>query len=218
MQYDFGYNHLNDVKTNSLLVWHSDCYYNPDDIISVSSLSCLHIKLEDGIYKLWCDKEINKLLNLNIDEFCIGFSPCVNGRYVRNIKTGSTLQDDFVIMLYQRLFLEDLKEKLIIRKIIKDLKILNIKTKNKDYNYFYNNTNEYMKIINIVVDIDVNLNNICDETKKAYSNVYWDIIKDNSEDEEGEGHMMNNSIMMDLASKLLYENPYDKLNLIKDNL
>ena len=105
-----------------------------------------------------------------------------------------------------------------VEKIIKDLKILNIKTKDKDYDYFYNNTNEYMKIINIVVDIGVNLNNISDETKKAYSNVYWDIIKDNSEDEEGEGHMMNNSIMMDLASKLLYENPYDKLNLIKDNL
>lgn len=38
-----------DVKTCSLLVWHSDCYYNPDDIISVSSLSTLHIKFEDGI-------------------------------------------------------------------------------------------------------------------------------------------------------------------------
>lgn len=119
MQYDFGYNRLNDIKTNSLLVWHSDCYYNPNDIISVSSLSCLHIKLEDGIYKLWCDKEINKLLNLDIEEFCIGFSPCGNGRYARNIKTGSTLQDDFVIKLYQRLFLESLKEKTITRKIKK---------------------------------------------------------------------------------------------------
>lgn len=119
MQYDFGYNHLNDVKTSSLLVWHSDCYYNPDDIISVSSLSTLHIKFENGIYKLWCDKEINKLLNLNIDKFCIGFSPCGNGRYARNIKTGSTLQDDFVIKLYQRLFLESLKEKTITRKIKK---------------------------------------------------------------------------------------------------
>ena len=62
MQYDFGYNRLNDVKTSSLLVWHSDCYYNSDDIISVSSLSCLYIKLENGIYKLCCDKEINKYL------------------------------------------------------------------------------------------------------------------------------------------------------------
>ena len=48
--------------------------------------------------------------------------------------------------------------------------------------------------------------------------MYWNIIKDNSEDEEGEGHMMNNGIMMDLASKLLYENLYDKLIVIKDNL
>lgn len=30
--------------------------------------------------------------------------------------------------------------------------------------------------------------------------------------------MMNNGIMMDLASKLLYENLYDKLIVIKDNL
>ena len=59
-----------------------------------------------------------------------------------------------------------------VEKIIKNLKILNIKTKDKD----------------------------------------------NSEDEEGEGHMMNNGIMMDLASKLLYENLYDKLIVIKDNL
>ena len=75
-----------------------------------------------------------------------------------------------------------------------------------------------MKIIKLVVDIGVNLNNISDETKKTYSNVYWNIIKDNSEDEEGEGHMMNNGIMMDLASSLLHENLYDKLNLIKNNL
>ena len=34
-----------------------------------------------------------------------------------------------------------------VEKIIKNLKILNIKTKDKDYDYFYNNTNEYMKII-----------------------------------------------------------------------
>lgn len=119
MQYDFGNNPLKDVKTDSLLVWHSDCYYNPDDIISVSSLSTLHIKLEDDIYKLWCEKEISKLLNLDIDEFCIGFSPCSNGRYAKNIKTGSTLQDDFVIMLYQRLFLENVKEKPITRMIKK---------------------------------------------------------------------------------------------------
>lgn len=105
-----------------------------------------------------------------------------------------------------------------VKKIIKNLKILNIKTKDKDYDYFYNNTNEYMKIIKIVVDVGENLNNISDKTKKAYSNVYWNIIKDNSEDEEGEGHMMNNGIMMDLASKLLYENLYDKLIVIKDNL
>lgn len=105
-----------------------------------------------------------------------------------------------------------------VEKIIKDLKILNIKTKDKDYDYFYNKTNEYLKIIKLVVDIGVNLNNISDETKKTYSNVYWNIIKDNSEDEEGEGHMMNNGIMMDLASSLLHENLYDKLNLIKNNL
>lgn len=40
-----------------------------------------------------------------------------------------------------------------VEKIIKNLKILNIKTKDKDYDYFYNNTNEYMKIIKIVVDV-----------------------------------------------------------------
>ena len=43
-----------------------------------------------------------------------------------------------------------------------------------------------MIIIKIVVDVGENLNNISDKTKKAYSNVYWNIIKDNSEDEEGE--------------------------------
>lgn len=42
--YSFAENELNDYKADNELVWHSDCYYNPDDEFSIKSVSELHIK------------------------------------------------------------------------------------------------------------------------------------------------------------------------------
>lgn len=42
----------------------------------------------------------------------IGFSPLGNGRYVKNIETGLTLQDDFVQQVYQKLLKNEKVKKL----------------------------------------------------------------------------------------------------------
>ena len=37
----------------------------------------------------------------------IAFSPLGNGKYAKNIKSGLTLQDDFVMMIYRELIKKD---------------------------------------------------------------------------------------------------------------
>ncbi len=101
--YDFGYNFLNDKKTTSELVWHSDCYYNADDELSISDVSCLHIIFDDNKYKIWCDKKLENILNKSYNSYCVVFSPGGNGRYAKNINTGLSLQNDFISCTYHEL-------------------------------------------------------------------------------------------------------------------
>ena len=94
---------LKDYKTDNLLIWNSDCYYNPDDEWSIKYVSHLIIEYVDNIFKIRCVKPIDAILNRQQKTHCIVFSPCGNGRYAKNKTTGSTLQDDFVIRVYQKL-------------------------------------------------------------------------------------------------------------------
>ena len=94
---------LKDHKDNSKLIWYSDCYYNPDDQWSVDSVSCLNIERNGNSFNLWCSKELDKQINRSHKSYGISFSPGGNGKYSKNINTGSTLQDDFVILVYQSL-------------------------------------------------------------------------------------------------------------------
>lgn len=109
-QYDFGENILNDKKTDNELIWHSDCYYNPDDEWSIKSISCLHILFDNNMFKIWCDKEINKKSNY----YCICFSPAGNGKHARNINNKSSLQDDFIINIYQKLMKKNKVKKIVL--------------------------------------------------------------------------------------------------------
>ena len=108
------------------------------------------------------------------------------------------------------------KDELIIKNIIKYINELDLITKDKDKTFFFDNTNEFNKIINRVIKIGECLSKVSDETKNKYSNINWDIIKEKALDEEKVGHEMNVKDVYDLGSKLLKEELYDKLiELIK---
>ena len=115
-QYEFDNNEvLHSYKDDNKLVWYSDCYYNPDDEWSINSVSCLAIEFIDGVYKLKCTKPLDEIIDRKNKTHGICFSPGGNGRYAKNIKTGKTLQDEFVINVYQKL-LEKEKVKGLHRK------------------------------------------------------------------------------------------------------
>ena len=103
-QYKFSNDEvLNSYKKNNKLVWYSDCYYNPDNEWSRNSVSYLTIEFVDGIFKLKCTKPLDDIIDRGTKSHVIGFSPLGNGKYTKNIASGLTLQDDFVIMVYQEL-------------------------------------------------------------------------------------------------------------------
>lgn len=112
-KYQFGNEYLQSSKTDNKLIWYSDCYYNPDDEYSVANVSCLNIEKVDNHYEIWATKELDKMLNRKTKCYGICFSPCGNGQYTKNIETGLTLQDDFVIMVYAKL---RTKNKLLLKK------------------------------------------------------------------------------------------------------
>ena len=75
----------------------------------------------------------------------------------------------------------------IIKNIIKYINELDLITKDKDETFFFNDTNEF----NRVIKIGECLSKICEETKNKYSHINWDIIKEKALDEEKVGHEMN---------------------------
>ncbi len=94
---------LKSYKDKDKLVWYSDCYYNPDDKWSRNNVSYLTIIYDKSEIKLKCIKPLDKIIDRKDKSHVIAFSPCGNGRCTRNLKTGMTLQDDFVIDVYQKL-------------------------------------------------------------------------------------------------------------------
>lgn len=103
-QYDFDNNEvLKSYKKNNKLVWYSDCYFNPNDEWSRNSVSYLTIEYLDGIFTLKCTKPLDNIIDRGESSHVIAFSPLGNGKYTKNIESGLTLQDDFVIMVYQEL-------------------------------------------------------------------------------------------------------------------
>ena len=103
-QYIFNdYEVLRSYMNNNKLVWYSDCYYNQDDEWSRNSVSYLTIYYMDGTFKIKCTKPLDEIIDRGDKSHVIGFSPLGNGKYTKNIKTGLTFQDDFVINVYQKL-------------------------------------------------------------------------------------------------------------------
>lgn len=117
--YEFGNDILLSYKDNNKLIWYSDCYYNPDDEWSLASVSCLNIEKKDEVFNIWCTKKIDEIIDRPHKFYAIGFSPAGNGKYSKNIISGSTLQNDFVNYIYQPLLNKNkiLKNSFMINKI-----------------------------------------------------------------------------------------------------
>ena len=103
---------LQSRKYDNKLVWYSDCYYNPTDEWSRNSVSYLTIDYENDIIKLKCTKLMDKLIDRKNKSHLIVFSPLGNGQFARNIRSGLTLQDEFVLMVYQELLKKEKIKKL----------------------------------------------------------------------------------------------------------
>lgn len=101
--YLFSNDELKNSKDETSLTWYSDCYYNPDDEWSLASVSCLHIKKEDDIILIWPTKKLDEMLERKNKTYGICFSPAGNGKYSKNINTGTFMQDDFITIVYQKL-------------------------------------------------------------------------------------------------------------------
>ena len=112
-QYKFSNDEvLKSYKNNNSLVWYSDCYYNPDNEWSRNNVSYLTIEFVNDAFKLKCTKTLDDMIDRGTKSHVIGFSPLGNGKYAKNIKSGLTLQDDFVQMVYQNLLKNDKVKKL----------------------------------------------------------------------------------------------------------
>ena len=112
-QYEFNNNsELVSYKNDNELVWYSDCYYNPDDEWSKNNVSYLKIVFTNNTFKIKCIKPLYDIIDKKNKSHVIAFSPLGNGNYSRNINTGLSFQDDFVIKVYQKLLQKD-----IVRKI-----------------------------------------------------------------------------------------------------
>ena len=101
--YIFSNDVLKCVKDSKKLIWFSDCYYNQDDEFSKNIVSYLTIAYCDNGLNIWCTKPLDRTINRSSQMHVITFSPAGNGRYSKNIKTGSTLQDDVIINVYNKL-------------------------------------------------------------------------------------------------------------------
>lgn len=94
---------LKDYKDKNKLVWYSDCSYRPEDIWSISSISYLTIERKKDSFEIFPTKPLDNIVNRPNKDHCIAFSPAGNGKYALNNDTGTTLQDDIVIHVYQRM-------------------------------------------------------------------------------------------------------------------
>ena len=106
MQQQYTFNDdsvLKNYKDKNKLIWYSDCYYNPDSEYSVKSVSYLTIEYIDGVFKIWCTKPLDKIMDRKSNFYAIAFSPLGNGQYSKNNLTGLTLQDEFVLNVYHKL-------------------------------------------------------------------------------------------------------------------
>ena len=92
---------LTEYKDDDKIVWHSDCYCDPDNERDMLSVSYLTIEKTDNGFCLYCTKPLDKINKRDDDYHYIIFSPSFNGRWAKNFKSGLSLQDEIIQRVYQ---------------------------------------------------------------------------------------------------------------------
>lgn len=125
--YEFFDSVLKDNKEKDYLVWHSDVGYDPDSASSIASVPSLHIKKINDEFHLWCERDLDEMYDIKTTFFRVAFSPAGNGRTTRNLRANLTLQEDFMIKVYNKIFMRynDFKEGVVLRKKQKKIGGLN---------------------------------------------------------------------------------------------
>lgn len=107
--YFFRHSDLSYQEDNKI-VWFSDGYCDIEDEEERSRVSRLIIENVNNQIQLSYENPFYEKYNINRDGV-IAFSPCGNGFYSRNEKTGLTFQDDVVRTFYKILIKEYVKPK-----------------------------------------------------------------------------------------------------------
>lgn len=103
------------------------------------------------------------------------------------------------------------KSILAIEKIIANINELNIITKDRDDNYFYDSY-EMPIICGLVDEIDKNLDKISSRLKEKYNTINWNVIRERKHEDEYFGPSLKLGKIWELASGVLKEELYDSLN------
>ena len=97
MKNNYKFGNTKSSKTSTHFKWYSDCYWDIDN--DPNLLLVPHLEIESKEESIEIQAYNNRYLNM-VDS-CICFSTSGNGQYAVNEETGTTLQDDFVINIYQ---------------------------------------------------------------------------------------------------------------------
>lgn len=109
------------------------------------------------------------------------------------------------------------KDLLAIERIISVINELNILTKGKDSNYFFDSL-ELNALIDLIYEIDQNINKISFDLKEKYSNINWSVVASEKDYDEVMGPSINVGTVWRLASNDLNDALMKKLNelLVKE--
>ena len=109
------------------------------------------------------------------------------------------------------------KDLLAIERIINVINELNILTKGKDSNYFFDSL-ELNTLIDLIYEVDKNINKISFDLKEKYSNINWSVVASEKDYDEVMGPSINIGTVWRLASNDLNDALMKKLNelLVKE--
>lgn len=96
-KYQFG--DTKSFKNDNHLKWYSDCYWDIENDPNLSRVSYLEIISNSDAIEI---EAHNNSRYMKTNSSCICFSPAGNGQYAVNEETGTYLQNDLVINVYQK--------------------------------------------------------------------------------------------------------------------
>ncbi len=112
--YEFSHKYSNKYKNE--LIWFSEHCFNIEDEEQCEMTSRLIIKKINQEFHIFCSNPFYEKNNIN-KSIVVSLSPCGNGFYSKNNKTGLSLQDDVITVFYNTLYEKKINNKQPIKKI-----------------------------------------------------------------------------------------------------